>query len=320
MSIDAGVFQGWFGTTDVEWFRFLRARCPLDEVNFWSPSDRLPFRRLAPGTPFFFKLKSPYNAVGGYGFFAHGSVLPLRLAWDAFAEKNGTSSMDALVKRIARYRGDLTPGPYAGSVNIGCLMVSTPVFFEDDEFVPQPVDWPKQAVRGKAISLEHGEGLRVWAACQRRAAARLGGHRIAEPDVPASADRYGRPVLVRPRLGQGTFRAAVLDAYGRRCAITAEHSLPVLDAAHIRPYSDGGEHVLSNGLVLRADIHRLFDDGYVGVDADGHFRVSSQLRREWENGRVYYDMEGRELLRPGNPEFYPDPAALEWHMIHRFRT
>ncbi len=59
--------------------------------------------------------------------------------------------------------------------------------------------------------------------------------------------RYGTPATYLPRLGQGIFRVQVLDAYGRACAVTGEHSLPVLDAAHIRPYGQGGEHVPSQG-------------------------------------------------------------------------
>ena len=70
---------------------------------------------------------------------------------------------------------------------------------------------------------------------------------------------HGAPTLVRPRLGQGAFRLAVTDAYERRCAVTDEKTLPILDAAHIRAFSAGGEHDVGNGLLLRTDIHRLFD-------------------------------------------------------------
>jgi putative restriction endonuclease len=70
---------------------------------------------------------------------------------------------------------------------------------------------------------------------------------------------------VRPRLGQGTFRIATIQAYERACAVTGEHSLPALEAAHIRPFAEGGTHDVSNGLLLRADLHRLFDRGYVTV-------------------------------------------------------
>jgi hypothetical protein len=60
------------------------------------------------------------------------------------------------------------------------------------------------------------------------------------PMAASGASRYGAPVLVPPRLGQGAFRVAVTDAYGRSCAVTREHSLPVLEAAHIQPYALGG--------------------------------------------------------------------------------
>jgi len=69
---------------------------------------------------------------------------------------------------------------------------------------------------------------------------------------------------------------AVTSAYGA-CAVSGEHSLPALEAAHVRPYADGGERALSNGLLLRADIHRLYDAGYVTVTPDYRFRVSHDL-------------------------------------------
>jgi len=71
--------------------------------------------------------------------------------------------------------------------------------------------------------------------------------------------RYGEPVLVRPRLGQGTFRVIVTDVYERRCTIMGERTLPVLEAAHIKPYGVGGPHSSENGLLLRSDLHTLFD-------------------------------------------------------------
>ena len=55
-----------------------------------------------------------------------------------------------------------------------------------------------------------------------------------------SEDRYGKEYLIRPRLGQGAFRVLVTEAYHRRCAFTGERTLPVLNAAHIKPYSQNG--------------------------------------------------------------------------------
>jgi putative restriction endonuclease len=76
---------------------------------------------------------------------------------------------------------------------------------------------------------------------------------------------YGVPKPRTPRLGQQAFKAVVLDAYHQRCAVTRSRIRPVLQAAHIRPLPEGGEHRLGNGMLLRSDIHTLFDHGYLGV-------------------------------------------------------
>ncbi|MBK8164447.1 MAG: HNH endonuclease [bacterium] len=145
-------------------------------------------------------------------------------------------------------------------------------------------------------------------------------------DSSAPHDRYGAEQLIRPRLGQGAFRLAVTEAYARSCAATGEHSLPVLDAAHIQPYADGGAHEITNGLLLRADLHRLYDAGYVTVTPDYEFRVSPALRDEYANGRIYYDLEHtlrahRATIRlPANPAHRPDRERLAWHVEGRFRS
>ena len=133
-----------------------------------------------------------------------------------------------------------------------------------------------------------------------------------------TASRYGSEQVVRPRLGQGTFRFAVERAYGK-CAVTREHSLPALEAAHITPFTEGGPHELANGLLLRADVHRLFDRGYVTVTPDYRFRVSPRLEHEFHNGRVYYQLEGRRLWLPERPEDRPDPERLARHNDAVFR-
>lgn len=120
---------------------------------------------------------------------------------------------------------------------------------------------------------------------------------------------------MRPRLGQGIFRVSVLEAYGRACAVTGEHSLPVLDTAHIRPFADGGQHHIDNGLSLRVDLHRLFDRGYVTFDDRRRLVVSRRLREDFENGKTYYAMEGTTLR--DSAEAQPE-KALAWHREHVF--
>jgi putative restriction endonuclease len=105
----------------------------------------------------------------------------------------------------------------------------------------------------------------------------------------------------------------VTGAYGGACAVSREYSLPVLEAAHIRPYGEDGSHDVANGLLLRADIHRLFDAGYVTVTPDHRFVVSRRLAQEWENGKAYYAMEGHEIAVPKRVADHPDPVLLRWH-------
>ena len=87
----------------------------------------------------------------------------------------------------------------------------------------------------------------------------------------------------------------VSDLYSRRCAVTGERTPPVLDAAHIKPYDQAGPHDPRNGLLLRTDLHRLLDSGYVTVTPDLRFWVSTRIREEFANGRDYYALDGRQL-------------------------
>lgn len=133
-------------------------------------------------------------------------------------------------------------------------------------------------------------------------------------------DRKRAQVAQSVREGQGAFRVRVLDAYERRCAVTGERSWPVLDAAHIQPSLGPASNHVQNGLVLRADIHRLFDAGYVTVTPDYRFRVSRRLRDEYENGRVYYQLDGAPLVMlPRRAESRPSREALAWHVATAFR-
>ena len=91
-------------------------------------------------------------------------------------------------------------------------------------------------------------------------------------------------------------------------------ALPVLEAAHIKPYGSGGPHEPENGLLLRSDLHALFDQGYVTVDAN-QFRVvvSNRIREEFENGRDYYQLHGRAIRLPRESNSGPSREYLSFH-------
>lgn len=146
--------------------------------------------------------------------------------------------------------------------------------------------------------------------------------RLSRPQLQSMAEegtRYGEPQLIRPRLGQGAFRVLVTDTYSRRCAITQERTLPALETAHIRPYGDGGEHEARNGLLLRRDIHSLFDAGYVTVTPDLQFEVSRRIKEEFDNGRHYYELHGKAIYEVQDTLRRPSPETLRWHNEHVYQ-
>ena len=87
--------------------------------------------------------------------------------------------------------------------------------------------------------------------------------------------------------------------------MTGEKALPVLQAAHIRPVSAEGQHELSNGLLLRSDVHTLFDKGYVTVTPEERFRVSSRLHSDFDDGEHYFALDQAAVALPRRSEHQP---------------
>jgi putative restriction endonuclease len=298
----------YVGITDYEWFRYLSTVANVEEVNFWQPGGRTNFKALQPGELFLFKLHAPRNFVVGGGVFVRADILPVSLAWDAFGLSNGASSLWEMRKRIAYYRAE--DNDSRQDYMIGCRILTQPFFFPEDQWIPIPASWSPHIQQGRTYDTSEDDGRRLWDAILERHA--------QAPVAPISIPRYGEPTLIRPRLGQGAFRLSVTDVYERRCAITGERTLPILDAAHIRPYGLGGEHDITNGLLMRTDIHRLFDLGYVTISLDGKFEVGRRLKEDFENGRHYYAIHGQPIFWPRLPEQRPKQELLEWHQTNSF--
>jgi putative restriction endonuclease len=304
--------QGAIAPTDYDWYDFLRGRGGLEEVNFWTPSTHHDFRG-EPFSPFLFKLKAPHNAICGFAYFARYSPLPDWLAWEAFGIGNGCASLAAMRSRIGRLRRGMDYRGAGPRSQIGCILLVQPTFFPPGGWIAQPGDWPARSLRATRYDLSQGEGRRVWEACLARVqpTSPMAWTEAGDEQVPAS--QYGAPQVVFPRLGQGTFRIAVTDAYGRACAVTREHSLPALDASHIRAFASAGPHEVRNGILLRADLHRLFDQGYMTVTPEYEVAVSPRLRSEYHNGHSYYPLHGTRLSVPSAPGDRPAVEFLQWH-------
>ena len=300
--------------TDNDWFDFLAARRP-EEVNFWRPGGRGEFRAIQPNELVLFKLHSPRNFIAGGGFFVRHSFLPVSIAWKVFGLANGVESHEALLRKVQRYRSRKEP---ERDPVIGCLVLASPFFWPPDEWIRLPPDWHPNIVQGKTYDTSTPIGRRLYEAVMERM------NRMAiydaelvkegEPESP----RYGKEHIIRPRLGQGAFRVVVMEAYRRRCAVTGAKVLPVLDAAHIKPFSANGPNVVNNGLFLRQDLHTLFDRGYITIDRDYRVVVSRRLKEDFDNGQEYYVYHGKPLTVLPKADERPHESFIEWHNEHVF--
>ena len=300
---DIHYMHAYIGVTDNNWFQFLKQRPHLEEVNFWQPGGSRQFKAIQPGELFLFKLHSPYNFIVGGGLFAHSSLIPISLAWESFGEANGANDIYEMRKRVSKYR-TLGEKRYL-DYTIGCIILKRPFFLPKQQWIPIPEDWKPNIVQGKTYDLTIEPGLSIWSQLNK-----------AEPlacTVCEEAARYGKPQFFLPRLGQGTFRIVVTDVYERRCALTNERTLPALDAAHIKPYSASGEHSVNNGILMRRDLHALFDRGYLTISPAMDVEVSCRIKEEFKNGRDYYRLNGGKVRLPLKEDDYPSKAYLEWH-------
>jgi len=126
-------------------------------------------------------------------------------------------------------------------------------------------------------------------------------------NVEDQRDRVLRSIVQRQ--GQREFRAALLEAYGSKCAMTGCGVVDVLEAAHIHRYMGIGTNIVSNGLLLRADIHTLFDLNLVGVETSTmRICVAPSL-----DGSSYEQLNGRPLASASAKRYEVDTLQLDRH-------
>ncbi len=305
------VVRAYVGVTDWDWYRFLHER-GATEVNFWQPSGGRRFGAIPPGAPFLFKTHySDGNRIVGAGFLSGWASLPMSRAWEFFGESNGCPTEVEMRARIRKYRGRVDDG--SRDPEIGCIMPRDVQFFDTNEAMDAPPGWAGNIVQGRGYDLASSEGSyleEVLAALVRRSSARA----EAAGAVPGGV--FGPPRLTPVRVGQRAFKALVQEAYGRRCAVTGDKIVPVLQAAHIRPVTANGENRVDNGMLLRSDVHTLFDRGYLGVHPEHRtLLVSPRLRSDWGNGEEFYRRadSGTRISMPTRQVDQPNRDFLTWH-------
>lgn len=326
----------WVGVTDHNWFRFHKSRqdralalgnMPM-EVNFWQPNGRAPFSGLHENDLFLFKAKSPINKIVGFGHFTAFYTLPIAEAWTVFETGNGAASFPEfnsmirpLINSDKRNERD---------VRIGCTVLSDCTFLNESEWIPQPGDWSPNIVTGKYYDTVTSIGKELWESLHKTTQlASVVNDYTSSDESRSFAESPNTPLPYNPsrfeyrqskvRIGQGAFRMKVAEAYSNRCAMTGENTLPVLEAAHILPVSESGPNIVSNGLFIRSDFHKLYDIGLVSVSPDFRIKISPSIHDLYFNGKAYYRLNGEKLkVIPSVDSSKPNPEFLDWHFQNIF--
>jgi predicted restriction endonuclease len=114
---------------------------------------------------------------------------------------------------------------------------------------------------------------------------------------------------ITQRKGQPQFRTDLLAAYNYRCAITGCDAQEALEAAHIKPYCETGNNNITNGLLLRADIHTLFDLNLIAIEP---VEYKIHLALSLKSSSHYNDINDKYLELPKSKNNLPNKDALEW--------
>jgi putative restriction endonuclease len=304
------MFSAYLGITDNNWFDYLQQNQITDEVNFWIPSAPV-HKNVEPGTIWLFKLHSPFDFIVGAGVFMHYFVLPLQMAWDVFKDHNGMATFEEFQKSIMKHKQSTMS---SWNIDVGCAVLGQIVYLPRRLWIPYRTN---SLVSGKHM----GDTSEQAIVKQVLNKIQLTPLMALVNNLPLYNSNYTpQYALAKVRRGQGIFRVEVTDAYCWQCAVSREHSLPVLEAAHIVAWANTHENDINNGILLRADIHKLFDAGYVTIDADNYkFVVSKRLKDDFDNGKEYYQLHGTQILLPNDVAKRPDKNSLIAHNTNVFR-
>jgi hypothetical protein len=129
---------------------------------------------------------------------------------------------------------------------------------------------------------------------------------VFDPKSDEDAKERTLASIIR-RQGQPKFRNALVLAYNGKCAISGCNAIEALEAAHIIPYSGKGTNDLSNGLLLRADLHTLLDLGLLAIDPESmRVLLSPRLAHT-----AYIEFHAKELSLPSKVGDQPSKTLLQ---------
>jgi len=284
--------------TDKNWFEFLKGSGLNSNANFWTPTP-WNIRQLHRQDRLYFMLKSPIRRIGGFGEFVEYKNLTAAQAWNEFGFRNGRSSRQEFIESIQSYI-DENSEKFGGqpininSYEIGCIVLTNCEFWDDDYFIDPVnlnIDFAFQVVKIKYFN-EYDPFI-------QEQTERDDFNLVNEP-------REDLQRITNVREGQSEFKGKILRAYNNTCCITGESIPELLEAAHIQEYRNRSSNNVQNGLLLRVDIHRLYDNRLIFIDRNFVIHISNLI-----TSPQYTQYHGKTIALPDLVNQRPSVTALE---------
>ena len=292
--------------TDINWFQQLRTEgVHGDVINFWTPTP-WNISRLNKDDRLYFMLKSPIRKIGGFGKFVEYKNMRAQEAWKKYGRDNGVENLGQLISRTDLYKSKHTKNKLVSNPEIGCILLKDPEFYDDENFKSDKsigINFPKQVVKIKYFRKKEKE---IFKETELKIDKSF--------DLIDSNKAKRKQLTQKERKGQAAFRRNILNIYENSCAITGIKQKEVLEAAHIQGYVNEESNHIQNGICLRVDIHKLFDNGLISINGDYRVVVSSMLK-----STEYEKINGKKIKLPNNKTHYPSANALENHNNLVFR-
>lgn len=279
----------------IENIRKLTDSTGVHEVNCWVPGNQQ--THLEEGSLFLLRLNPDGKKLVGGGIFHHSEKnMTYEKAWNLYGKANGAHSQREL-REMAKNAKSYNPNFIASQV------ITRPFFLDEEDWIDFPEGPAQKPLR--YLDLEQYINRKIWKFF------------IEKSDYSDSTKilrKHKRVGVIQNRYGQSEFRKKVLELFGNKCAVSGETITDVIEACHIKPHACENSYDISNGIPLRADLHKLFDSGHATIrNLDGiyEFVIGDQVWKDFDGGQSYRKWHKKKIRRPSGWNIRN--ASLIWH-------
>ena len=272
--------------TNRDWFDYQKSHGFIDRINFWTPT-RWRYKDLRPGVKMVFKLKGSGDFAGGYGIIQEYKYQSLEETWNEFGRRNGFDNKTSFLEGLCKTKSGI-------SLKCGCIVLSDVVFWDKEvKLSDYNLEFKTRGTQtGKTYTCSFPfSNLDI---------------QTETFSLVQSSEKKKRTQSVTDRDGQGEFHAKISRTYHHKCCISGEEAPELLQAAHIQDYINKESNHVQNGLLLRIDLHKLFDNGLLYIDDHYVVHISPLVKSE-----DYRKYDGKILTLPKQKSDWPSLNALQ---------